>query len=53
VLQSMHPLHPEFEWNNNKGYGTATHVRAIREHGVRPGMHRMSFAPCRRGCCDL
>lgn len=47
VLRIMHPLHPEFEWNRNKGYGTARHMRAIREHGARPGVHRMSFAPCR------
>lgn len=47
VLERMHPPHPEFEWNKNKGYGTARHIAAIREHGALPGMHRMSFAPCR------
>ncbi len=47
VLQKMHSLHPEYGWDKNKGYGTARHIAAIREHGAREGMHRLSFAPCR------
>jgi ribonuclease HII len=47
VLQKMHPLHPEYGWDKNKGYGTARHIEAIRVHGTREGMHRLSFAPCR------
>lgn len=39
----------KYDLANNKGYGTAKHMRAIQEHGVSP-KHRLSFAPCARAC---
>ena len=33
---------PEYEFENNKGYGTARHYEAIREHGLCD-IHRRSF----------
>ena len=30
----------------NKGYGTAEHMRGIREHGITK-WHRLSYAPCK------
>ena len=34
--------YPMYDWQSNKGYPTAKHRAAIREHGVTP-LHRMSF----------
>lgn len=36
--------HPHYGWERNKGYGTAEHLAALREHGPSP-LHRRSFAP--------
>lgn len=36
--------HPEYGWERNKGYGTAAHMEALRQHGPSP-LHRKSFAP--------
>jgi ribonuclease HII len=36
--------HPHYGWERNKGYGTAEHMAALREHGPTP-LHRRSFAP--------
>jgi len=38
--------HPHYGWHSNKGYGSATHLAALREHGATP-LHRRSFAPVR------
>ena len=34
--------YPMYDWQNNKGYPTAKHRAAIREHGTTP-YHRMTF----------
>ena len=34
--------YPEYGWENNKGYGTEKHIKAIREFGATP-LHRKSF----------
>jgi ribonuclease HII len=36
--------YPAFQWDRNKGYGTADHLAAIDETGPTPH-HRRSFAP--------
>ncbi len=36
--------HPHYGWERNKGYGTAEHMAALREHGPT-ALHRRSFAP--------
>ena len=36
--------HPQYGWDRNKGYGTADHMAALRQHGPSP-LHRRSFAP--------
>ncbi len=32
----------QYDWENNKGYGSKNHYDAIREHGITP-LHRKSF----------
>ena len=36
--------HPHYGWHSNKGYGSAAHLAALRQHGPSP-LHRRSFAP--------
>ncbi len=36
--------YPHYGWASNKGYGSAVHMAALREHGPTP-LHRRSFAP--------
>ena len=39
-----HLQYPQYGFASHKGYGTAAHLAALREHGVCP-QHRRSFAP--------
>jgi ribonuclease HII len=39
-------LYPVYGFDSHKGYGSAKHLAAIREHGPCP-LHRMSFRPLR------
>jgi ribonuclease HII len=41
-MQRLHKKYPQYNWYNNKGYGTAEHRRGIEEHGLCP-YHRRSF----------
>ena len=36
--------HPEYGFDDHKGYGTPRHLEALRRHGPCP-LHRRSFAP--------
>lgn len=42
----MHEQHPQYGFATHKGYPTADHINALREHGATP-WHRTSFAPVR------
>jgi ribonuclease HII len=42
----LHALHPQYGFDGHKGYPTAAHLAALREHGACP-QHRRSFAPVR------
>lgn len=41
--------HPHYGWERNKGYGSAAHMAALRQHGPSP-LHRRSFAPVAQLC---
>jgi ribonuclease HII len=43
LMTRLHERFPMYKWDENKGYGTAEHRRAIDEHGITP-FHRKSFA---------
>jgi ribonuclease HII len=45
----LHAAHPEYGFDGHKGYPTAAHLAALREHGACPH-HRRSFAPVRAVC---
>jgi len=42
----LHQVHPQYGFDAHKGYPTAAHLAALREHGACPH-HRRSFAPVR------
>lgn len=44
MLDELHDQHPLYGFDRHKGYGTAQHLAALREHGPLPA-HRRSFAP--------
>jgi ribonuclease HII len=44
MLEALHAQHPLYGFDRHKGYGTAQHLAALREHGPLP-VHRRSFAP--------
>jgi ribonuclease HII len=46
IMRSYHERFPEYEFHQNKGYGTERHLKAIRMHGPCP-IHRLSF----KGVC--
>ncbi len=43
---AMHEAHPEYGFAGHKGYPTAEHLAALRQHGVT-SWHRRSFGPVR------
>lgn len=42
LMEAYAQQYPEYGFENNKGYGSAAHIAAIKEHGPCP-IHRMSF----------
>ena len=46
VMVALHARYPVYGFDRHKGYGTAAHLDALREHGAC-GVHRRSFAPVR------
>jgi len=44
LMRELDAQYPEYGFAQNKGYGTAAHLRALREYGASP-VHRKSFAP--------
>lgn len=44
LMQEYHELYPDYQFNNNQGYGTKAHLKGIEDHGITP-IHRKSFEP--------
>lgn len=42
-MAELHPDHPDYQWDRNKGYASLEHRTAIRERGLSP-FHRASWA---------
>jgi ribonuclease HII len=47
LMKLLHIKHPGWEFDQNRGYGNAGHLRLIQEKGLCPE-HRRSFAPVKR-----
>ncbi|PZO87548.1 MAG: ribonuclease HII [Micavibrio aeruginosavorus] len=46
MMMTLHTQFPHYGWDTNAGYGTATHMNGIAQHGITLH-HRKSFAPCK------
>lgn len=46
LMLKLHVQYPQYGFDGHKGYPTAAHLAALREHGVSE-MHRRSFRPVR------
>lgn len=44
TMLELHALYPDYGFDRHKGYPTASHLAALRAHGVS-AVHRRSFAP--------
>lgn len=44
LMENYASFYPEYDFLNNKGYGTKNHLAALKKWGVCP-IHRLSFAP--------
>lgn len=45
-MRELHAVHPQYGFDQHKGYSTPEHLAALRTHGPCP-QHRRSFAPVR------
>jgi ribonuclease HII len=41
-MKLLHQLHPDYGWDSNVGYGSPTHIEAIKKYGYSP-LHRLSY----------
>ena len=42
IMKNYDQIYPEYGFAKHKGYGTAAHIQAIKEHGLCE-IHRRSF----------
>ena len=42
IMMQWDEIYPQYGFAKHKGYGTAMHIQAIKEHGLCP-LHRLSF----------
>lgn len=42
LMESYHATYPQYDFVNNRGYGTESHWEALRKHGPTP-IHRRTF----------
>ncbi len=45
-MRQLHEVYPDYAFHKHKGYGSAEHMKVLREKGPSP-VHRYSFAPVR------
>src|SRR5580700_6619624 len=50
LMRTYDEIYPQYGLASHKGYATAGHLAALRQHGPSP-LHRFSFAPVRESCC--
>ena len=42
MMENFATIYPNYDFENNVGYGTKKHIEAIKQHGITP-IHRLSF----------
>ncbi len=43
-MEELHQQYPQYDFQNNKGYGSKKHIKALEEFGFTP-YHRKTFKP--------
>ena len=43
MMKEVHKLHPDYQFDENNGYGTKGHIEVLHRLGSLEGIHRMSF----------
>ena len=51
LMMKIHQLYPEYNFNQNQGYGTKLHLQRLKQYGPCP-VHRLSFSPV-KNCTQL
>ena len=44
LMADLAKTYPQYGWDKNAGYGTKTHIDALKQYGVTP-QHRRTYAP--------
>lgn len=52
IMKEYHVQYPHYNFAQNKGYPTAEHMQAIRQHGITP-IHRKSYKPIHQLTLDF
>ena len=52
LMRDFENTYPKYGFAQHKGYGTAKHLEALRQHGPCP-IHRRSFAPVAKLCREF
>ncbi|MDF9866756.1 ribonuclease HII [Bacilli bacterium PM5-3] len=50
LMIELASTYPEYDFENNKGYGTKKHLQALEKHGYLENIHRKSFEPIKTMC---
>jgi ribonuclease HII len=48
IMEALDLTYPQYGLKQHKGYPTAMHVQALKDHGPIRGLHRESFAPVKK-----
>ena len=46
-MKLLHKDYPMYDWEHNVGYGVASHLKALAQHGPCP-LHRFSYYPIKK-----
>ena len=46
IMYGYDVLFPEYDYKNNKGYGTEKHLESMKQYGLNH-LYRMSYKPCK------
>lgn len=45
IMEELDKIYPEYGFASHKGYGTKSHLEALKKHGAIKNIHRFSYKP--------
>lgn len=45
IMKRLHGVWPYYDWINNKGFPSESHLQGLDRHGIAPGVHRIRKWP--------